>query len=109
MDSSEANPLLRSPRIVRVPLPTATHMDKKKKWLRRWKNWVAATRVPGVWERKEGGHLVRTRIMDPATGRKREIKKVLPEADDATAYKWLADEKARIRAGIVLAQPQKQR
>jgi hypothetical protein len=84
-------------------------MDKNKNWVRRWKSWVAPTRLPGVWRRKEGGHLVRTSIVDPATGRKREIKRVLPEADEATAFTWLADEKARIRAGNALVQPQQQR
>jgi hypothetical protein len=47
---------------------------------------VAPTKLPGVWKRKEGGHLVRARVTDPTTGRKKEIRKVLPEADEAIAY-----------------------
>ncbi len=72
---------------------------KDKKWLFRWKNWLMPTGVRGVWRRKEGGHLIRARVRDPMTGRMREVKRVLPEADEATAHKWLADERARIRAG----------
>ena len=75
-------------------------MKKDTKWLSRWKATIAPTSVPGVWERKEGGHLVRARVVDPVTGKLQEIKKVMPTADAATAYKWLADEKKRIRASV---------
>src|SRR5687768_7623863 len=75
------------------------HMDKNK-WMKRWKNWVVPTRVPGVWKRKEGGHLVRARVTDPTTGKMKEIKRVLAHADEATAYKWLQDERERVRAGV---------
>ena len=70
-----------------------------KKWMMRWKNWVAATKLPGVWELKQGGHLVRARALDPTTGTIKEVKRVLPEADEATAYKWLRDELQRVRSG----------
>ena len=83
--------------------------DKKKQWLFRWKNWLAPTKVPGVWERKEGGHVVRARVTDPTTGHVKEIKRVMPAADLGTAFKWLQDERARIQAGIVLATPQQLR
>jgi integrase len=73
---------------------------EKTNWTKRWKSWVAPTRIPGVWKRKEGGHFVRARVTDPTTGRMKEIKRVLPEADAATAYKWLQDERARVRAGV---------
>ena len=76
-------------------------MDKDK-WIKRWKSWLAPTRVPGVWKRKEGGHLVRARVTEPTTGKLKEIKRVLANADLATAYKWLEDEKARVRAGVDL-------
>jgi integrase len=84
-------------------------MKEKKKWLYRWKNWLAPSAVPGVWKRKEGGHLVRARVVDPTTGQMKEIKKVLPEADEATAYQWLAVEKARVQSGIVRVPPQQTR
>jgi integrase len=83
-------------------------MDKDK-WIKRWKCWIVPTRVPGVWKRKEGGHLVRARVVDPTTGRMKEIKRVLPEADLATAYKWLEDERGRVRAGVDLEQRPKLR
>jgi integrase len=83
--------------------------DKDKQWLYRWKNWLMPSAVRGVWRRKEGGHFVRARVVDPSTGRMKEIKKTLPQADEATAYKWLADERARIRAGHASQPPQKTR
>jgi hypothetical protein len=79
-------------------------MKEKKQWLYRWKNWMPSA-VPGVWNRKEGGQFVRTRVIDPTTGRMKEIKKVMPEADLGTAFKWLQDERARVQAGVVLAPP----
>ena len=83
--------------------------DNKKQWSFRWKNWLAPTKVPGVWKRKEGGHLVRSRVVDPTTGQMKEVKKVLPEADEATAYKWLSDQRARIQSGVRSAPPQQLR
>jgi integrase len=77
---------------------------KDNTWTRRWKNWVKPTRVPNVWQIKSGGHLVRARITDPTTGRMIEIKRVLPKADEATAFKWLADERKRVQAGVLQVQ-----
>lgn len=71
----------------------------EKQWTKRWKNWVRPTELQGVWERKEGGYLVRARALDPTTGKMKEIKKVLPEADKQSAYKWLHDELERVRSG----------
>ena len=76
-------------------------MDKTTNWIKRWNCWVAPTKVPGVWKRKEGGHLVRARVTEPTTGCKKEIRKVLPEATEAIAYQWLADERARVKAGAL--------
>lgn len=53
----EESALLRSDRIVRVRLLTELHMDKK--WIKRWKTWVAPTKLPGVWMHQKGGYLVR--------------------------------------------------
>jgi hypothetical protein len=80
---------------------------KKQDW-KLFKNvWISSQPVmDGVWKRKEGGHLVRSRVVDPTTGQMKEVKKVLPEADEATAYKWLSDQRARIQAGVLLAPPQ---
>ena len=69
------------------------------KWTYRWKNWITPTKLPGVWQRRDGGHLVRSRVVDPTTGAMKEVKKVLPEMDAASAYKWLQEELQRIRAG----------
>ena len=55
--------------------------------------------LPGVWRRKEGGHVVRGRATDSKTGKQKDIFRALPEANEQTALKWLRDEQARIRAG----------
>jgi integrase len=39
----------------------------------------------------------------PALNRMKELKKVLADTDQATAFKWLADEKTRVQAGVHLA------
>lgn len=82
-------------------------MNKKQQeqWQKRWKNWVRPTKLPGVWERKEGGFVVRARALDPTTDRMKEVKKVLPEATEATAYKWLQDELERVRSGTPVSAP----
>jgi len=85
------------------------HMGNNTKWMSRWNTWVAPTRLPGVFQRQEGGHLVRARVVDPTTGKKKEIRKVLPKADAVTALKWLEDEKNRIKSGTPSATPQKTR
>jgi len=82
---------------------------KEKQWVYRWKNWLQPSAVPGVWKRKEGGHFVRARIVNAATGQLKEIKRCMPGADEATAYKWLSDERERLRAGLVSAAPQQTR
>lgn len=68
---------------------------------RLYKNvWISTAPVlPCVWSRKEGGHVVRARVMVEATGRKREIFKVLPDADAVAALQWLEQERARVRNG----------
>lgn len=84
-------------------------MTVKKQWLKQWKTEIQPTRIPGVWRRKGGGHVVRARVVDPTTGRMREIKKTLPDSDEATAFQWLSNEKARVRAGGRSAQCQEVR
>lgn len=76
-------------------------MSQKKEWKLVRGTWISTMPVlPGVWRRKEGGHVVRARAKDGATGQLKEIVKSLPDADAATALKWLEDERARIRAGV---------
>jgi hypothetical protein len=84
-------------------------MKSQKQWINRFEMWVLPTALPNVWKRREGGFLVRARVTDPTTGRKREIKRVLPDADEATAYKWLQDERSRIKSALVLAPQPKTR
>ena len=72
---------------------------KEGKWERRWRNLVAPTELPGVWQRKDGGHLVRAKVTDPSTKARREIRRVLPHMGKGSAYKWLQDEIKRVKAG----------
>lgn len=70
------------------------------KWVNRWNCWIAPKPTkPGVWRRKEGGFLVRARVLDPLTKKLREVKITLPVADAHTAYLTLQDELNRIRKG----------
>lgn len=87
--------------------PTEKHLDKKKQndtWTKRWNSWVKPTKLPGVWKRKDGGHLVRARVVDSATGKLKEIRRVMPGADELTALRWLEEERTRVRDGNVSAQ-----
>ena len=85
-------------------------MSKSEK---NWKvyrgSWISTTPVlPGVWKRKEGGHVVRSRARDPKTGRRVEIWKVHPLLTAAEALVWLNQETDRIKHGERLAPPPKQ-
>lgn len=73
-----------------------------KKW-KLYKNiWMSTEPVMnGIWARKEGGHVVRARVTDAATGKSKEIFKVLHEKTAAQALAYLDEERSRIRAGRV--------
>ena len=71
-----------------------------KEWKLVRGTWIAQSPVlPGVWQRKEGGHVVRGRATDPRSGRQRDVWRVLAESDKSAAYQWLQAELARIRTG----------
>jgi integrase len=85
-------------------------MAKQEKWKLFKGTWISKEPVlPRVWQRKEGGHVVRGRAADKCTGRQKEIWKVLANADAPTALKWIEDECKRIRAGVVSVQAQRMR
>jgi len=70
------------------------------KWVKRWNSWIAAKPVkPGVYRRKEGGFLVRGQLIDPRTGKRAEVRMVLPRADAVGAYNALQGELLKIREG----------
>jgi integrase len=76
-------------------------MTNKTEWMQMNNVWVSREPVlPGVWQRKEGGHVVRGRATDSRTGKQKQVVRVLPDADAATALKWLRDEQERIRKGV---------
>jgi len=70
------------------------------KWVRRWNSWIAAKPVkPGVFRRREGGFLVRGQMIDPRTGKRAEVRMVLPHADVHAAYRTLQEELQKVREG----------
>ena len=77
---------------------------KSLEWVLLKNVWISKKPVlPGVWRRKEGGHLVRARAKEGTTGKLKDIFRVMPEADASTALQWLVSEKARIRERVVSA------
>lgn len=85
-------------------------MGKHENWKLFKNSWISTKPVlPGVWQRKEGGHVVRARVLAATTGQQKEIWKVLPEADAPAALQWLTLEKERVRAGGVSVEPRKMR
>ena len=104
IDSCEAN-RVRLPRNVRAR-PTKLEAQMCKATKQEWKNvkgsWISVRPVsPGIWRRKEGGHVVRARAVDPATGRTREVWKALRNADKDAAQRWWLETKARISASTL--------
>jgi integrase len=85
-------------------------MSKQEKWKLFKGSWISPEPVlPRVWQRKEGGHVVRARVIDTSSGRQREIWKVLPDATAPMALKWIEDERNRVRAGVASVAQQKTR
>lgn len=73
------------------------------KWIKRWNTWIAPKpSKPGVWRRKEGGHLVRGRARDPRTGKIKQVRMVLMETDALVAFELLQRELRTIREGIAV-------
>jgi Phage integrase family. len=100
------------PRNVRMRLHMEAKMDKQTRepeWVQRWNIWIAPRpSLPGVWRRKEGGFFVRGRVLDPRTGKMKEIKKVVVEVDERVAekqdaFRVLSDEMRKVKAGGVQA------
>ncbi len=55
--------------------------EAKTKWVTRWKYEMTAKPLRrGVWALKDGGYLVRTRVVDPRTGKVQELQRVLRDA-----------------------------
>jgi integrase len=76
-------------------------MTNKIEWMQMNNVWVSKEPVlPGVWRRKEGGHVVRGRATDSKTGKQKQVFRVFPDADAQTALKWPRDEQSRIRKGV---------
>jgi integrase len=71
------------------------------KWIMRWGTTIAETQSkPGVWRMKEGGYMIRARVTIPRTGRLKEVRTQLPEAESAeAAYLELQRRIEEVRAG----------
>ncbi len=74
---------------------------KKEPWVRKWNSWVdPRPELPGVYRRKEGGFLVRGRVIDPKTRSMRQVVRNLPDlAEPEQARLWLKTELDSIRRG----------
>ncbi len=101
--------VLTCTRIVRVRLLRKECPMDKKFNKKLGNHWVKPTRLPGVFEKKGGGYIVRARVKDPMSGKLREIKKVFDEASEREAFDWLENEKSRIRQAIGSEPIRKQR
>lgn len=77
-------------------------MSKAIEWVKRWSIEMSAKPVlPGVWKRKAGGFVVRTRVKNPKSGQQEEILRVLAdETDPKRALAWLTKERDRVRSGV---------
>jgi hypothetical protein len=85
-------------------------MTKQRTWKLFKDSWISTEQVlPGVWQRKEGGHAVRARVIEKTTGRQREIWKVLPSSDAPEALTWRRDERNRARTGVAWVDHQQPR
>lgn len=81
--------------------------SKRGEWVERWRDVVAVEpELPGVWRRQAGGFRVRGRVIDPRTGKMREVNWALPNVGKARdAFAWLQGELEKIRSGVVAEQP----
>lgn len=65
-------------------------------WKKQWNSWVARTRFPGVYRRRDGGHLVRARVTLP-NGDRPEIKETYRDTQaDTEAYERLLAAKRQL-------------
>jgi hypothetical protein len=84
--------------------------NTRENWKLTHGSWISTTPVlPGVWRRKDGGHVVRSRVIDPRTRKKTEVWKVLPDLSAAQALQWLEDECNKVRRGENRAAPSQTR
>src|SRR5262245_3785376 len=74
IDSCAANHLIWCSRNAQVRLSMEEHMGKQADWKLFKNSWILPKPVlPGVWQRKEGGHVVRARVTESTTGKQKEI------------------------------------
>lgn len=75
---------------------------KTTTWIFRYDTWIASQpSSKGVWRMKKGGFLIRTRVTDPRTGKKKEIKRKLQGVRSVfIAHQTLKEEKEKVRLGL---------
>lgn len=79
---------------------TTPRGDAGGRWVNRWDDVLDPRPVaPGIYRRKAGGYHVRARWTDRRTGRRFEVRRVVPQAKRPhEAVAWLAAEIDRIKA-----------
>jgi integrase len=82
-----------------------TSDTKASRWLQRWGYTISKTPLPGVFRKKEGGYLVRVRIVDPRTHKLRQVMRSLDANSPAEALAAVEAEAERMRNGSGLQQP----
>jgi integrase len=70
-------------------------MKPKSEWRQQWGTWCRPSGVTGIYERKDGGFVVRRELTRPL----KPIRKVLPDASLTDAIEWLERETRDRRAG----------
>lgn len=72
-------------------------------WTTRWGMEMASEpSLPGVYRRKDGGFVIRARVVNPRSGKQTEILRALVDVERAEdAFAILTDEKNKIRTGAV--------
>jgi hypothetical protein len=74
--------------------------NTRENWKLTRGSWISVKPVlPCVWKRKEGGHVVRARVISLRTGKKTDLWRVLPDSTAAGALQWLEQERERLRHG----------
>jgi integrase len=81
-------------------------VSNEGQWVTRWGIEIDPRPVrPGVWRRRGGGYLVRGEALDPRTGKRKDLRRVLFDVDAVGAETWLRAELKRIKSGQAAAPP----
>jgi hypothetical protein len=79
-------------------------------WVKRWGYEVSAKRVrEGIYRLRSGGYLVRGRLTNEETGRRKTVIKALPDASLAEATGYRVEAMSVVRERVRGTQPETMR